>query len=686
MAWGLALSLLGVVLALTLVRLVMPLRAVAGTRELVRRLEGRRSRGNLLVAAEESLRRPERWDRPGPVGDELRRRVREQAARQLAGIGPDEVVAVPWRLRNLAACAVTLGAGLVLMLQIPVDLHTGLARLARPWAAQPAPPTAGILTLAGEPWVVAGAEVGLQALDLAGGPGSAVAEVRRGEGLWQPIEARLDRDSRLAPGRVWRARLEDVREDFHWRFRRGSIVSPERLVVVRDHPLLADLSAVVTPPAYTRGEPRSFARLPAWIEVPAGSEVSLRGRASNELRTARLVAGTDTTDLGIDRSRVSGVLTVGHDEAFRVHLEDIWGLRNTAPLRFEIAAAADQAPAVALERPADDGLLPLDGELILILDAADDYGLDELRLLGRIGGGGAWAGGALRSDQPGAWSEHPLGNGVLRARVTLLDGHGPPLRARCRIELQVGELRLVPGDVCELVAEAADNRRPGPPGVGRSRVLRFQAPSPTEVLARQDESQQERQSELVEARRRSRELDTDLDRLTRELMKNPVPDWGRQQEMEEAVRRQAALQEELSRIADQLQQELEDLASSQLTSQEQLARADEVAALLGERTDRELAELLRRLEEDGQQVDPQELAQSLRDATRSQKDLARRLDAALAMMERMAREQEFESMTALLEQMLRQQQELADLSRELAQQQAQQQDGDAGRAAGRAAG
>ena len=676
-AWGLGLSLLALVLVLLVVRLVLPLRAVAGTRDLVRRLERRRSRGNLLVAAEESLRRPERWDRESAVGSELRRRVREQAATRLAGIDPDEVATAPWRRRNFAAAALAAAALAGLAVQTPDQLRTGFDRLTRPWAAQPALPTAGIVTLAGEPWVVAGADIALQALDLAGGPGSAVAEVRRGEGLWQPLEARLDRDSRLAPGRVWRARLDDVREDFAWRFRRGSIVSPERRVVVRDHPLLADLGAVITPPAYTRGEPRTLERLPAWIEVPAGSRVGLRGRASNELDAAWLVAGDDTTALHIDGRGVSGELTVVHDRVFRVGLEDTWGLRNTAPLRYEIAAAPDQTPAVALERPDDDGLLPLEGELVLVLDAADDYGLAELRLLGRVGGRGEWAGGPLRSDQPGTWSEHPVGDGILRARVALLDGHAPPLRARIRIELQVGELRLVPGDVCELVAEAADNRRPGPPGVGRSRVLRFQAPSPSEVLARQDEAQQERQSELVEARRRSRELDTDLDRLTRELMKNPVPDWGRQQEMEEAVRRQAALQDELSRIADQLQQELEDLASSQLTSQEQLERADEVAALLGERTDRELAELLRRLEEGGDQVDPRELAQSLHDATRAQKDMARRLDAALAMMERMAREQELEGMTALLEQMLRQQQELADLSRELAQQQqAQSQDGE----------
>jgi len=221
------------------------------------------------------------------------------------------------------------------------------------------------------------------------------------------------------------------------------------------------------------------------------------------------------------------------------------------------------------------------------------------------------------------------------------------------------------------VAEAADNREPGPPGVGRSRPVRFQVPSPADVLARLDESQDERRGELTEMRRRSRELDADLDRLTRELMKNPVPDWGRRQEMEEALRRQQTLQQELARVADELRRELEDLAASQLTSQEQLARADEIAALLAEQADTELNELLQRLAENADEVDSRQLADALRDVTRSQKDLARRLDAALAMMERMAREQELESMTALLEQMLRRQQELADLSRELAQRQAE---------------
>jgi len=110
----------------------------------------------------------------------------------------------------------------------PADLARGFARLAAPWNSQPAAPTAGILALGSPAWVVAGADIVLEGLDLAAGTDPALCEVRRGEGLWQPVEARLERDTRRAPGRLWSVRLADVREDFRWRFRRGSIVSAER--------------------------------------------------------------------------------------------------------------------------------------------------------------------------------------------------------------------------------------------------------------------------------------------------------------------------------------------------------------------------------------------------------------------------------------------------------------------------
>ncbi|HPF69152.1 MAG TPA: DUF4175 family protein [Candidatus Krumholzibacteria bacterium] len=665
-AWGLSLSTGALLVLLAVRRLLLPLGEVADRTALVRRIEARRTHANLLVAAEESLRRPERWSEDTAVGRELVRRVRVAAAGHLDRLGPGDVVAIAAPRAQLAAAGVALGLLVLVGALAPADLGRGLPRLAAPWTCRTVPPTAGLLALAGPSWVVAGSDVTVEALDVAGGPGLAVCEVRRGDGRWQPLAAVLARDAADAPGRLWRTTLAAVTEDFHWRFRRGTIVSPERAVIVRDHPLLTQLGAEVVPPAYTGGEVRRFERLPAWIEVPAGSRVLLRGEAGSPLAHAALVAGADTTRMAIEGTTLTGQLDVAADVAFRILIEDAWGLANAAPLAYEIAAAPDQAPAVALVRPGDDGLLPLDGTLALVLDAADDYGLGRTRLLARAAGDRDWSSLVLSTDRAGSWAERRLGDGRLRVRTAPLEGHEPPLRGRWALEIEAGPLRLAPGQALELMAEVDDNREPGPVGVGRSSAIRLMAPAPSDVLARQDEGEQRSEAELAEARRRSRELDRDLDRLTRELMKNPVPDWGRQQEMEEALRRQEALQQELARIGDELRRRLEDLASSQLTSEEQLRRADEVEALLAPPQEGALEDLMRQGAQEGGERDPQQLADALREAARQQQDLARRLDAAQSMMDRMAREQDLESMTAMLEQMMQRQQDLADRSREQA--------------------
>ena len=185
------------------------------------------------------------------------------------------------------------------------------------------------------------------------------------------------------------------------------------------------------------------------------------------------------------------------------------------------------------------------------------------------------------------------------------------------------------------------------------------------MLAARAESAQQGREELEEAGRRGRQLDDDLERLARELMKNPVPDWARQQEIEAAVQRQQALQQELARVAEELRRQMEQLAGGKLTSEAQLERAEQLAELLAPPDASQLAELLEKLEQPGGQVAPDQVAQAMDEVAQAQKDMARRLDAALATMKRMADEQRFEGLTSLIEDMMRRQQELAELSRDL---------------------
>jgi hypothetical protein len=369
---------------------------------------------------------------------------------------------------------------------------------------------------------------------------------------------------------------------------------------------------------------------------------------------------------------------------FHLEVEDAFGLTNRNPLRYEVIATPDERPLVELLRPDDDGVLPLAGDLMLEVSAVDDFALDAVRLLVRTLSPRAgrdeapWHGGSFWPGEDGGWRSWPVPPGELALRAHRVDEGRSSLRTRFRVEVRAGELDLVPGDILEIVAEAVDNKRPLPAGTSRSRVLRLTLPSAADVLDLQAEAAEEHKSDLEEMRRRGGELESDLDRLNRELMKNPLPDWARQQEMEKAIQRQKALQEELGRVADELQQELENLARGQLTSEEQLEKADQVSELLSQEGSERLEDLLARLEEGSTQVSPEEVARVMDEVARNQKDMARRLDAALSMLQRMAQEQELEGLTALVEQMMRKQQELAELSREMAEAESQEGESESG--------
>ena len=686
--WGLSLSLAAGLLVLIWQLIIKPWRRWRTTAQLARRVEAVADFSNLVVAAEEAVRRPDRWPDHSPVAVELKRRLLHRASEVVQLVAPVDLLPLRYATMSWAALLVAVGVTAFLWLTNPSEMAVGWGRLLHPKQEDIWQPTGGLYAVQGPSQVVAGQDVALIALDFGGGFEQAVAEIKIGAGTWQAVS--VSRDDMLDtptgspdPYRRWQATASAVHEKFAWRYRRGARVSAIQEVSIRHYPLLTNLGAEIIPPAYTKMPSRTLARLPSWIEVPAGSEVLLFGRVNHALRQAQVIAHGDTLELAHDGLEIGGQLLISEDQKFIISLTDSFGLANRAPLVYEMAAALDQAPGVSLTRPGDDGILPIAGEVILMTEAADDYGLAELHLLVRAGGAvGAgdefrdrWTGAAFwrrageLANDPEEWREVETAAGTLRMKVQALDQDGSGLRARFRLTLLADALDLVAGDALEILVEAVDNKEPAPVGRSRSAVLRLQLPSAGDVLTTQAEANAERLSDLEAMRQRSRALNVDLDRLTRELMKNPIPDWTRQQEMEAAITRQQKMQQELARVAQQLQAELDKMAQSQLASEAQLQKADEMGKLLSQNNSNQLSELLSKIEDGGGQASAEEVARAMEEVARNQADMARRLDAALAMLKRMAQQQELEGLTALLEKMIQKQQELADLTRALAAQQ-----------------
>ncbi len=658
---------------------------------LARRLDRAGDFADTLAAAEEAVRRPDRWRTDTPVRVALVERLLARASRLSDDLDLPRVLPVSRPRLVFGAMALVIAAGFWLEASAPEVADRGWRHMKTAWRAPVAPSGAEDLRLAPAPdHVIAGASIAVAALDLQGGLEPVVCEVRAGSGLWRQVPARLvahpGADVVLgAPFERWETVLADVQDDLAYRFRRAERQSVERTVAVWRPPLLARLAARIDPPAYTGLPQQMLDRLPAYVEVPLGSRLHLEGQSSQPLLAATVVTEpADTLLLTVDAGSLAGAMTLDEARRFRIHLRDTRGLAGRSELVYEVAVIPDRVPLVRLQRPDDDGHLPLTAPLVLVAAADDDYGLVGMDLLLRRGDadGGVWvadlpSGGRPVSDDDG-WERVPLsGAGASGERDATTSLGRLPVRIAAReavtdggllldLELQPGALALVPGDVLELAVEARDNRVPGPPGVGRSAILRLQVPSSLELLKARDESGAGHRDDLAEMRRRNEALNADLERLRRELLKDPSPDWERRQELMAAVERQQELQAEMSRLADAMQHDLESLAESRLTSPEIMEKMDRIAQLMKEAQSGDMEQMLAKLQEQLEQMSSKEMSMTMEDLTRSQTEMMRRLDTAMSMLQDLAREQEMEGLTDLVAEMLSKQQELAEASRRAA--------------------
>ncbi|MED5311158.1 MAG: hypothetical protein VYD17_02720, partial [Pseudomonadota bacterium] len=85
-------------------------------------------------------------------------------------------------------------------------------------------------------------------------------------------------------------------------------------------------------------------------------------------------------DLEIDDDVGSASFTVTQDGVYRIFATDLAGLEGQEPLDYFIRAIEDAPPELSLRRPGrDQEVMPLE-EVVLEVDASDDYGLSEFAL------------------------------------------------------------------------------------------------------------------------------------------------------------------------------------------------------------------------------------------------------------------------------------------------------------------
>lgn len=227
-------------------------------------------------------------------------------------------------------------------------------------------------------------------------------------------------------------------------------------------PVVSTLAVTVNPPGYSGQERRTVPSSTGDVEALAGSEVSLRGRALEDVRSVTLVLDrgdeVQRREMTMDDVRsFSGTLLAERSGDYHFEVVNLEGETIRDPIGRRLAVIPDEAPTVQIRQPVEN--LEVEPGDIIDFDyvVSDDFGISEVNFEWHFGGD----------------SED--------IRELPLLGEVPERRKSDVAAFDTAPMLLQPGDELVVIIEAFDNNSLTGPSRGVSRPISLSVASPNEL-------------------------------------------------------------------------------------------------------------------------------------------------------------------------------------------------------------
>ena len=178
-------------------------------------------------------------------------------------------------------------------------------------------------------------------------------------------------------------RMRSVDEPFAYRFRAGDGQTEWFNVDVADRPEIDAIKLTVTPPAYTRQQPKTFDKLPERLSAMRNSRIEFAVRAKSPVETAQLKMDNNkvaTLPLGSD-GWYRWTTTLGESFSITPVLTEQHGLTNRRQPKCQLIAYEDQPPVVKVLTPNDRMAVRPDDAIQITFSATDDVGIGAAELV-----------------------------------------------------------------------------------------------------------------------------------------------------------------------------------------------------------------------------------------------------------------------------------------------------------------
>jgi hypothetical protein len=431
--------------------------------------------------------------------------------------------------------------------------------------------------------------------------------------------------------------------------------------------LMSDLVVDVIYPSYLNRPAERFEGEVPPLELPLGTELQIRGRATRRLREVALVRqdGTARVPLVVTAERFAGRWKPRTSGVYHWSFSGEGAAEPAdVPPPLELTVVGDAAPEVEVIFPGTDTILGPELQQPLVADASDDHGLRSATLV-------SWRVSALGEREAPVEQALPLEGGLERAVI--------------RGVLDARERRLLPGDTLYYFIRVVDTSPAGQVGV--SRTYRLRLPGMGETRERAEEEARSVIEEAAKLAQEAKQLQDEMRNFQRrnarrsassaragQVGRSPTQgaqagtrggrseslDYRQAEQARQLLERQEALVERMEALRQRTEELQRTMEAAGLRDPELQQRMQELSQLYEQILTPELKQKMEELRQALAQLDPEKVQAALEQLAQQQEALRRQLEQSLDLLRRAAAEQQLNALAQQARELAAQQQALAE--------------------------
>ncbi len=438
---------------------------------------------------------------------------------------------------------------------------------------------------------------------------------------------------------IFSHKMENINTSFEYYIRSGRKTSDKYFIEVIDLPEVLTLQLFVRAPAYANLKTDTLERNIGDAAVLPGSDIDIAIVANKRITAAKIVFPDSTKkDMPGSGTEFTAQIKISTPLKYNIILQDELGLKNKSPIDYSISLKEDQYPLVKIEVPGKDVDLDESMEIPLQVLGEDDFGFSKLDLFFRI----------LKNT-----SGDSLG---FQKKNLSFKVHEGILLASMFWDLM--PLEIYPEDIVEYFVQLYDNDMISGPKKASSKVYRLRLPSIKELFAESDATQDEATSSIEELYEESRELEKQVENVLQNIRRNQQLKWQDEQAIKETLARQKEMLETLDEVKQNLAEMVDKLDKNDLLALETLEKYQELQDLMEKIASPELREMMEKLRQALEKMDPKQMQNSLENFQAMQEEFIQNMEKTINLLKQLEAEQKLDETMKLAELLVKKQREI----------------------------